>query len=178
MASRIELSIKSRFNDFLGSLCIFAISTVSLFMLQSITYVKITKCIKYFGAIVLRWIMEKREMINLLTAFLSGRVDIGKFQQQLGDVLFELRQDATPNEDKQLLSKIQLYLHEFDEGNRDIHEVYIAAQAALDLLKPVRRVVPTNFARLFEPPTEPGTVSTTTASPAPEFDVLTTRVPI
>ncbi len=74
--------------------------------------------------------MGRGKMISLLTGLLSGRVDISEFQQQLGDVLFELRQDATPNQDKQLLSRIQLYLHEFDEGNRDIHEVYMAAQAA------------------------------------------------
>ena len=175
MASRIELSIRSRFSDFLGSLCIFVMSTVSLFLRQSITYGKITKRSKHFGAIVVRWIMDRGKIISLLTGLLSGHVDIGEFQQQLGDVLFELRQDATPNEDKQLLSRIQLYLHEFDEGNRDIHEVYIAAQAALDSLKPVRKDIPPNFATLFALlPAEPGAVDATTASPAPESSELRT----
>lgn len=127
---------------------------------------------------VVRWIMDRGKIISLLAGLLSGRVDIGEFQQQLGDVLFELRQDATPNEDKQLLARIQLYLHEFDEGNRDIHEVYIAAQAALDVMNPVIKTVPTNFARLFAPPTEPGTVNTTTVSPAPEFSKLPTPIRI
>jgi len=122
--------------------------------------------------------MDRKKMISLLTGLLSGRVDIGEFQQQLGDVLFELRQDATPNEDKRLLSRIQLYLHEFDEGNRDIHEVYIAAQAALDLLKPLRKALPTTFTRLSALPIKPGTVGTTTASPAPQFSELPTPIPI
>jgi len=122
--------------------------------------------------------MGRGKMISLLTGLLSGRVDISEFQQQLGDVLFELRQDATPNQDKQLLSRIQLYLHEFDEDNRDIHEVYMAAQAALDLVKPVRRVVLTKFTRLSVLPIEPGAVGATTASPAPEFSKLRTPVPI
>lgn len=123
-------------------------------------------------------IMDRAKMVSLLTHLLSGRLDISEFHQQLGDLLFELRQDATPNEDKQLLSRIQLYLHEFDEGNRDIHEVYMAAQAALDLVKPVRRTVPTKFTRLSALPFEPGVVGTTTASPAPEFSELRKPVPI
>ncbi|TET26771.1 MAG: hypothetical protein E3J67_00880 [Dehalococcoidia bacterium] len=116
--------------------------------------------------------------MSLLTGLLSGRVDIDEFQQQLGDVLFELRQDATPNEDKQLLSRIQLYLHEFDEGSRDIHEVYIAAQAALDLLKPTKRSVPKKLTELSTLLIEPNMVGTTTASPAPEFSELPTPVRI
>ena len=122
--------------------------------------------------------MDRGKIISLLTGLLSGHVDIGEFQHQLGDVLFELRQSATPNEDKRMLSRIQLYLHEFDEGNRDIHEVYIAAQAALDVVKPVRRPVPTKLTSLSTLLIEPNTVGTTTASPAPEFTELPTPVPI
>jgi len=122
--------------------------------------------------------MDRGEIMSLLTGLLSGRVDIDEFQQQLGDVLFELRQDATPNEDKQLLSRIQLYLHEFDEGSRDIHEVYIAAQAALDLLKPTKRSVPKKLTELSTLLIEPNMVGTTTASPAPEFSELPTPVRI
>lgn len=122
--------------------------------------------------------MDREKMTRLLIDLLSSRLDIGEFQHQLGDVLFELRQDATPNEDKRLLSRIQLYLHEFDEGNRDIHEVYMAAQAALDLVKPVRRLVPAKFITLSALPIEPGEVGASTASLAPEFSELHTPVPI
>lgn len=122
--------------------------------------------------------MDRGKIISLLTGLLSGRADIGEFQQQLGDVLFELRQDAAPNEDKQMLSKIQLYLHEFDEGNRDIHEVYMAAQAALDVVKPVRRPIPTKLTSLSTLLIEPNTVGTTTASPAPELSEFRRPVPV
>lgn len=122
--------------------------------------------------------MDRGKMISLLTDLLSGCLDISEFQRQLGDILFELRRDATPNENKHLLSRIQLYLHEFDEGRRDIHEVYIAAQAALDVVKPVRRPVPTKLTSLSTLLIEPNTVGTTTASPAPEFTELPTPVPI
>lgn len=76
--------------------------------------------------------------VKLLEALLGGRIDIYEFRQGLSDELFELRQDATLTEEKKSLSRIQLYLHEFEEGDRDIHEVYIAAQVALNLAKPSR----------------------------------------
>ena len=119
-----------------------------------------------------------RETIDLLVSLLSGRLHIHEFGQQLGDVLFELRQDITPSEDKQMLSRIQLYLHEFDEGNRDIREVYIAAQAALDLAKPSKRPVATKLTRVFALPIEAGAVVPSTASPPPEFSKLPGPVPI
>ena len=122
--------------------------------------------------------MNRETVTSLLADLLSNRLDIGKFEQQLGDVLFELRQDYTPNEDKKMLSRIQLYLHELDEGNRDIHEVYIAAQAALDLLKPTKRPVPKKLTKLSTLLIEPNMVGTTSASPAPEFRELRRPVPI
>jgi hypothetical protein len=113
-----------------------------------------------------------RETINILTDLLTGRLEIDEFKQQLGDMLFELRQDATPSEDKTMLARIQLYIHEFDEGNRDLHEVYMAAQAALDLAKPNRRPVPIVVDRVINYPVKPSEVRTTTASAAPELTEL------
>ena len=80
--------------------------------------------------------MAAGETVRLLESFTSGRIDIDEFDQQLRDTLFELCQDPALTDEKKLLSRIQLYLHEFDEGNRDVFEVYMATQAALDLLKP------------------------------------------
>ena len=111
--------------------------------------------------------------VQLLEALLSGRIDINEFRQGLSDELFQLRQDATPTEDKTLLSRIQLYLHEFDEGNRDIHEVYIAAHAALGLAKPSSMFVKPKT-KIFVAPSEPGTVVIvpTSSSPPPDFSEL------
>ena len=109
--------------------------------------------------------------VKLLEALLSGRIGIDEFGQGLSDELFQLRQDATPTEDKTLLSRIQLYLHEFEEGNRDIHEVYIAAQAALDLAKPSSISIEPKT-KIFVPPSQPGTVVPSSSSPPPEFSEL------
>jgi hypothetical protein len=80
--------------------------------------------------------MIANQTIALLESFVSGRTDISEFKRQIGDRLFELRQKPAMNEEKRLLSKIQLYLHEADEGSRDKFEVYKASQAALDLARP------------------------------------------
>lgn len=115
--------------------------------------------------------MVMQTRVRLLEAFLSGRIDIIKFEQGLSDELFQLRQDATPTEDKALLSRIQLYLHEFEEGNRDIHEVYVAAQATLNLVKPSSISLKPKT-KIYSPPSQPGTVVSTSSSPPPEFSKL------
>jgi hypothetical protein len=109
--------------------------------------------------------------VKLLDALLSGRIGIDEFRQGLSDELFQLRQDATFTEEKTLLSRIQLYLHEFDEGNRDIHEVYIAAQAALNLAKPPRTSIQPET-NIVGPPSRPHSVVPTSSSPPPDFSEL------
>ena len=106
--------------------------------------------------------------VKLLQDLLSGRIGIDEFRQGLSDELFQLRQDATLTEEKTSLSRIQLYLHEFDEGNRDIHEVYIAAQVALNLAKPSRISIQPKT-KIVVPP---ATVVPTSSSPLPDFSEL------
>jgi len=106
--------------------------------------------------------------VELLEALLSGSIDIYEFRQGLSDELFQLRQDATLTEEKTSLSRIQLYLHEFEEGNRDIHEVYIAAQEALNLAKPSRISIQPKT-KIVVPPV---TVIPTSSSPPPDFSEL------
>ena len=81
--------------------------------------------------------MIANRTIALLDSFVSGRTDINQFRRQIDDRLFELRQKPTMSQEKKFLSKIQLYLHEVDEGSRELIEVYMVSQAALDLAKPL-----------------------------------------
>lgn len=111
-------------------------------------------------------VIENR--VKLLEALLSGRIGIDEFKQELSDELFQLRQDATLTEEKTLLSRIQLYLHEFDEGNRDIHEVYIAAQGALNSAKPSRKSIQPKT-KIIAPPS---TFVPTSSSPPPDYSEL------
>ena len=116
--------------------------------------------------------MVVNSRVKLLEALLSGFIDIHEFSQGLSDELFQLRQDPTPTEEKTLLSRIQLYLHELEEGSRDIHEVYIAAQAALNLAKPSRTSIRPKT-KIVVPPSQPGiTIVPTSSSPPPDLSEL------
>ena len=115
--------------------------------------------------------MVASSTVNLLEALLSGRINLNEFGQGLSDELFHLRQRATPTEERKLLSRIQLYLHEFHEGNRDIHEVYMAAQAALHSAKPLTTYIPSR-PEVFTPPSSTVAVVPTSSSPPPEFSKL------
>lgn len=113
--------------------------------------------------IVGRRVMAIDTKVEMLEAFVGGRIDIEEFSQRLSDELFQLRQDPPPSESKKLLSRIQLYLHELDEGDRDIHEIYIAAKDALDLITSVSVFVKSRI-NIFIPPARPGEIIPTTSS--------------
>jgi len=115
--------------------------------------------------------------VELLEALLSGSLEISEFEQQLSDELFQLREDVTLTKRKRLLSRIQLYLHEFREGNRDIIEVYMAAQAALDLARPFSRPL-SSKTEIDAPPSQPGEVVPASSSLPPDFSKLPSPIPI
>ena len=121
--------------------------------------------------------MAVDKTVELLEALLSGRLEINEFGQQLSDKLFQLRQDVVLTEQKRLLSRIQLYLHEFREGNRDIIEVYMAAQAALDLARPFSTPLRSKT-EISAPPSQPGEVVPTSFSLPPDFSKLLEPIPI
>jgi len=103
--------------------------------------------------------MITNRTIALLESFVSGRVDISEFKRQINDRLFELRQNSAMNQEKKLLSKIQLYLHEADEGSREVREVYMASQSALDLVKPFTTPIESGINVVVSLPTKPGDFS-------------------
>lgn len=121
--------------------------------------------------------MAVDKTVELLEALLSGRLEINEFEQQLSDKLFQLRQDVVLTEQKRLLSRIQLYLHEFKEGNRDLIEVYMAAQAALDLARPFSTPLKSKT-EISAPPSQPGEVVPASSSLPPDFSKLLEPIPI
>ena len=80
--------------------------------------------------------MVAAKTMELLVDFVTGRVGLDDFRQRLSDRLFELRRDPEMSEEKAILSRIQLRLHEVDEGARDDLEVYIAVMGVLDTACP------------------------------------------
>ena len=122
--------------------------------------------------------MNKRQIINIIAEFMNTEINTDSLKENLADILFTMRQNNNHDETRSLLSKFQLYIHEYDEGRRDIHEIYITAQEILDILKPNKKQTSTKFQSTSIIPSSPGDVYSTTDSPAPEFDEVPTTVPI
>jgi len=76
--------------------------------------------------------METGELIKLLASFTSGELGISKFQEAIDEQLFDLRMSPSMSPEKELLSKMQLHLHEIDEGLRDEFEIYMLAFSILE----------------------------------------------
>jgi len=60
--------------------------------------------------------MTSAEPINLLHSFLNGMIDLAEFDDRLGDIIFELCQSPEMTDEKAALSRIQLAIHELDDG--------------------------------------------------------------
>jgi Ribonuclease G/E len=76
--------------------------------------------------------MESKEFLDLLTSFAFGQLDITHFSIKVDEKLRELREYPRMTTEKALLSKIQLYLHEAEEGFRSEFETYILVRSLLD----------------------------------------------
>ena len=76
--------------------------------------------------------MKTGQYIRKLAEFVSGEIELPEFKQFVEDRLFELRQNPEMTDEKRLLSGIELYLHEAEEGLREESEVYANVQFILD----------------------------------------------
>ena len=76
--------------------------------------------------------MEAGQYIRTLAEFANGEIELPEFAQLVEDRLFELLQNPEMTEEKRVLSSIELYLHEVEEGQRDPVEVYALVQFILD----------------------------------------------
>ncbi len=70
--------------------------------------------------------------INILSLFIAGNMSISKLERAVNERLSELRRNPEMNPEKRVLSTIDLYLHEINEGFRDEAELYAFIRAALD----------------------------------------------
>ncbi len=68
--------------------------------------------------------MDRTEIVNVLKDFISGNLQIEYLNEVIDDWLYELRRDPDITPDQELLSKLELYLHEAQEGYRAWEELY------------------------------------------------------
>ena len=76
--------------------------------------------------------MKAGQYIEELAKFVTGDIGLSEFKQLVEERLFELRQEPDVTQEKKVLSGIELYLHESEEGQRSISEAYARAQSILD----------------------------------------------
>ena len=76
--------------------------------------------------------MKAWQYIRTLAEFVNGDIELQDFKQLVEDRLFELCQNPEMTDEKRLLSGIELYLHEAEEGLREESEVYGQVQFILD----------------------------------------------
>lgn len=81
--------------------------------------------------------METGQYRRVLERFIAGEIELSKFGQLVEDWLFELRQNPEMTEEKELLSSIELYLHEAEEGQRSESEVYAHVRCILGAITQV-----------------------------------------
>ena len=116
--------------------------------------------------------MDASDFIELLGSFVSGRSTVSQFRKSVDEAVFELRSDPSrASEQRSLLSTIQLYLHEIEDGLRDKHEVYMVTRTILDqYLSALRRSEVEYYSDVPSPP-----VTSTTSAPPPSYEEVAGR---
>ena len=67
--------------------------------------------------------MATKEIIDALKSFIAGDLRITDLSELIDDRLFELRREPGLTGDQELLSSLELYLHEAQEGYRSWDEL-------------------------------------------------------
>ena len=68
--------------------------------------------------------MERARIIELLKDFLSSNIQIDELSEMVDEWLFDLRQKPESTPEQELLSNLELYIHEAREGYRSWDELY------------------------------------------------------
>jgi len=91
--------------------------------------------------------MKAGEYVRILAEFITGDISVSQLRQHVEERLFKLRQKPEVTEERELLSSVELYLHEFDEEYRNLFEVYGHVQSILDniMLEPLPSKRQTNY---------------------------------
>ena len=69
-------------------------------------------------------IVEQTRIIELLKDFLASNIQIDELSETVDDWLFDFRQKPESTPEQELLSNLELYIHEAKEGYRSWDELY------------------------------------------------------
>jgi hypothetical protein len=68
--------------------------------------------------------MKEFDIDNILRELISGDIDVEDLSEIIGERLFKLRQKPDLTSEQELLSNLELYIHEAEEGYRGWDELY------------------------------------------------------
>ena len=68
--------------------------------------------------------MKKSIIVNKLNDFISGVIGVEDLAETIDELLFKLRQKPDVTPEQELLSNLELYIHEAKEGYRSWDELY------------------------------------------------------
>ena len=68
--------------------------------------------------------MKELEIVDKLKEFISGSIDLENLSEVIDERLFELRQKPELTPEQEILSNLELYVHEAKEGYRSWDELY------------------------------------------------------
>jgi hypothetical protein len=68
--------------------------------------------------------MDRSNIIEILKSLMSGNVSLDELSETIDEWLFTLRQKPDLTPEQEMLSVLELYIHEVKEGYRSLDELY------------------------------------------------------
>ena len=89
--------------------------------------------------------MQETEIKEKLIDFLSGSIQLDELNEVIDDRLFELRQKPDLTDEQELLSTLELIIHETEEGFRSSDELYATIMNVIELNNSEKTVTTIEF---------------------------------
>ena len=77
--------------------------------------------------------MQEAEIKEKLVDFLSGNIQLDELNEVIDERLFELRQEPDLTDEQEILSTLELIIHETEEGFRSLDELYASIMNVIEL---------------------------------------------
>ena len=77
--------------------------------------------------------MQESEIKEKLIDFLSGNIRLDELTEVIDDWLFELRQEPDLTHEQEILSNLELIIHETQEGFRSLGELFTTIMSVIEI---------------------------------------------
>ncbi len=89
--------------------------------------------------------MQEAEIKDKLRDFLSGNIELDELNEVIDERLFELRQKPDLTDEQELLSTLELIIHETQDGFRSLDELYATIMNVIELNNSEKTVTTIEF---------------------------------